>query len=91
MERRRHHHRRAVLVVVQHRPVEALYQRGLDLEAGRRTDVFQLDRAEARRDGDDRLDHVLRIVTTHRRINIRPTSCPGKYFPERVVMTAYNR
>ncbi len=31
------------------------------------------------------------IVTTHRQINIRPTSCPGKYFPERTVMTAYNR
>ena len=31
------------------------------------------------------------IVTTHRRINIRPTTCPGKYFPERTVMTAYNR
>ncbi len=23
------------------------------------------------------------IVTTHRRLNIRPTSCPGKYFPDR--------
>jgi hypothetical protein len=31
------------------------------------------------------------IVTTHRRLNIRPTTCPGKYFPDRVVMTAYNK
>lgn len=31
------------------------------------------------------------IVTTHRRLNVRPTSCPGRYFPERIVMTAYNR
>ena len=31
------------------------------------------------------------IVTTHRQINIRPTTCPGKYFPERIVMTAYNK
>jgi hypothetical protein len=31
------------------------------------------------------------IVTTHRQINIRPTTCPGKYFPERVVMMAYNK
>ena len=31
------------------------------------------------------------IVTTHRRINIRPTSCPGRYFPDRKVMTAYNK
>jgi hypothetical protein len=31
------------------------------------------------------------IVTTHRQINIRPTSCPGKYFPDRVVMMAYNK
>jgi len=31
------------------------------------------------------------IVTTHRRLNIRPTTCPGKYFPDRVVMMAYNK
>ena len=31
------------------------------------------------------------IVTTHRQINIRPTTCPGRYFPDRIVMTAYNR
>jgi hypothetical protein len=30
-------------------------------------------------------------VTTHKRINIRPTSCPGRYFPEREVDVAYNR
>lgn len=31
------------------------------------------------------------IVTTHRRINIRPTTCPGRYFPDTQVMTAFNR
>jgi len=31
------------------------------------------------------------IVTTHRRINIRPTTCPGRYFPDSKVMTAFNR
>jgi len=30
------------------------------------------------------------IVTTHRQINVRPTTCPGKYFPERKVMAAFN-
>jgi len=31
------------------------------------------------------------IVTTHRRINIVPTSCPGRYFPDNMVMMAYNK
>ena len=31
------------------------------------------------------------VVTTHRRINVVPTSCPGKNFPDRKVMAAYNR
>jgi hypothetical protein len=31
------------------------------------------------------------IVTTHRRINIVPTSCPGRYFPDTMVMMAYNK
>ncbi len=31
------------------------------------------------------------IVTTHRRINIVPTSCPGRYFPDAMVMMAYNK
>lgn len=31
------------------------------------------------------------IVTTHRRINVSPTSCPGRYFPDAMVMTAFNR
>ena len=30
------------------------------------------------------------VVTTHRRINVVPTTCPGKYFPDRKVMAAYN-
>ncbi len=30
------------------------------------------------------------VVTTHRRINVVPTSCPGRYFPDRKVMSAYN-
>ncbi|MEM0896862.1 MAG: peptidoglycan recognition family protein [Verrucomicrobiota bacterium] len=31
------------------------------------------------------------VVTTHRRINVVPTSCPGRYFPDSKVMVAYNR
>lgn len=31
------------------------------------------------------------VVTTHRRINVVPTSCPGRYFPDQKVMVAYNR
>ena len=30
------------------------------------------------------------VVTTHRRINVVPTTCPGRYFPDRKVMAAYN-
>lgn len=30
------------------------------------------------------------VVTTHRRINVVPTSCPGRYFPDKKVMAAYN-
>lgn len=30
------------------------------------------------------------VVTTHRQINVVPTTCPGKYFPDRKVMSAYN-
>ena len=30
------------------------------------------------------------VVTTHRRINVVPTSCPGRYVPDRTVMAAYN-
>ncbi len=30
-------------------------------------------------------------VTTHRQMNVVPTSCPGRYFPDRQVMAAYNR
>jgi hypothetical protein len=31
------------------------------------------------------------IVTTHRLINVRPTTCPGRYFPDSKVMMAFNR
>jgi hypothetical protein len=30
------------------------------------------------------------VVTTHRKINVVPTTCPGKFFPDRTVMAAYN-
>jgi hypothetical protein len=30
------------------------------------------------------------VVTTHRSINVVPTTCPGKYFPDKKVMAAYN-
>jgi hypothetical protein len=50
----------AVLVVVEHRDVELLLQRGFDLEAVRRGDVFQIDAAEGWRDRLDHLDELLR-------------------------------
>src|SRR3546814_11020729 len=49
VDRRADDDRGAVLVVVEHRDVHALAQRGLDLEALRRLDVFQVDAAEGDR------------------------------------------
>ena len=45
-----------MLVVVEHRNVHALDQPGLDLEALRRLDVFEIDAAEGRLEPSDGLD-----------------------------------
>ncbi|MDQ1038326.1 hypothetical protein QFZ75_004742 [Streptomyces sp. V3I8] len=54
-QRGEHDDRRAVLVVVEDGDVEGLAQAGLDLEAARGRDVFQVDAGEA---GGDRLDDL---------------------------------
>ena len=54
-----HDHGGAVLVVVEDRDVEQLLEALLDLEAGRRGDVLEVDAAEHGRDAHDRLDDLL--------------------------------
>ena len=52
---------RAVLVVVEHGDVEAFLQRGFHLEAVRRLDVLEVDRAESRRERGDHFDEPRRV------------------------------
>ncbi len=48
-----------MLVVVEHRDVQPLSEPALDLEAGRRGDVLEVDAAKAHRDPCDGLDRLL--------------------------------
>ena len=65
---RRAHHRRkhddggAVLVVVHHRAVKGLDEAPFDLEAARRRDVLEVDRAERRPQPHQRLDDLVGIL-----------------------------
>ncbi len=61
-ERGVHDDRGAVLVVVEDRDVEPLPELALDVEAGRRGDVLQVDPAEVRRHAHDRVDDLLGIL-----------------------------
>ena len=57
-DRRRDDDRGAVLVVVEHRDFHARAQLGLDVEAFRRLDVFQIDAAERRLQRGDHFDQL---------------------------------
>ena len=52
----------AVLVIVHDRDVEGFLDAVLDLEAARRRDVFEVDRAEGRGHADDGLDDLVGVV-----------------------------
>src|SRR3546814_14004991 len=67
VDRRADDDRGAVLVVVEHRDVHALAQRGLDLEALRRLDVFQVDAAEGRLQRRHHIDQALRVERSEER------------------------
>ncbi len=54
--------RGAVLVVVEHRDAHALAQPGLDLEALRRLDVLEIDRAEGRLERGHDLDQLVGVA-----------------------------
>jgi hypothetical protein len=56
---------RAVLVVVEHRYLHPFAQLGLDIEALRRLDVFQVDAAEGGFQGSDDVDQLVGVVLRH--------------------------
>ena len=59
LQRRQRDDRGAVLVVVEDRDVEEVLEAILDLEAGRRRDVLEVDAAEHRGDAHDGLDDLV--------------------------------
>ena len=60
--RRKHDDRGAVLVVVHHRAVKRLDEAPFDLEAARRRDVLEVDRAERRPQPHQRFDDLVGIL-----------------------------
>ena len=61
-QRRQHDDRRAVLVVVHHRAVQRLDDPSFDLEAARRGDVLEVDRAERRPQPHQGFDDLVGIL-----------------------------
>src|SRR3546814_9538342 len=66
LQRGERHHGGAVLVVVEDGDVEELLQPVLDLEAGRRGDVLEVDAAEHRRDAHRSEEHTSELQSLMR-------------------------